>query len=77
MWARQGSNLRPIGYEPTALPLSYGPLEARAECRSQASPPDSNVLLVYHDEIADLGSACVDTDVGRRYIRHVEELEGR
>ena len=30
-WARQGSNLRPIGYEPTALPLSYGP--------SQAIPP--------------------------------------
>ena len=26
LWARQGSNLRPIGYEPTALPLSYGPL---------------------------------------------------
>ena len=25
-WARQVSNLRPIGYEPTALPLSYGPL---------------------------------------------------
>ena len=25
-WARQGSNLRPIGYEPTALPLSYEPL---------------------------------------------------
>ena len=25
LWARQGSNLRPIGYEPTALPLSYGP----------------------------------------------------
>ena len=25
MWARQGSNLRPIGYEPTALPLSYEP----------------------------------------------------
>jgi hypothetical protein len=24
-WARQGSNLRPIGYEPTALPLSYEP----------------------------------------------------
>ena len=24
-WARQGSNLRPIGYEPSALPLSYGP----------------------------------------------------
>ena len=24
-WARQDSNLRPIGYEPTALPLSYEP----------------------------------------------------
>ena len=26
-WARQDSNLRPIGYEPTALPLSYEPLK--------------------------------------------------
>ncbi len=25
LWARQGSNLRPNGYEPSALPLSYGP----------------------------------------------------
>ena len=25
MWARKDSNLRPIGYEPPALPLSYGP----------------------------------------------------
>ena len=25
-WARLDSNQRPIGYEPTALPLSYGPL---------------------------------------------------
>ena len=24
-WARQDSNLEPIGYEPTALPLSYKP----------------------------------------------------
>ena len=24
-WARQGSNLRASGYEPGALPLSYGP----------------------------------------------------
>ena len=24
-WARQESNLRPAGYEPAALPLSYGP----------------------------------------------------
>ena len=24
-WARQGSNLGPTGYEPAALPLSYGP----------------------------------------------------
>gem|GEM_PF-2037054 len=29
MWARQGSNLRPIGYEPTALPLSYEPVYCR------------------------------------------------
>ena len=26
-WARQDSNLRPDGYEPPALPLSYEPLE--------------------------------------------------
>ncbi len=26
-WAQQGSNLRPTGYEPGALPLSYGPLK--------------------------------------------------
>ena len=26
-WARQVSNLQPVGYEPTALPLSYGPLK--------------------------------------------------
>ena len=25
-WARQGSNLPPAGYEPAALPLSYGPV---------------------------------------------------
>lgn len=24
-WARQDSNLEPTGYEPVALPLSYGP----------------------------------------------------
>ena len=24
-WARQDSNLEPTGYEPDALPLSYGP----------------------------------------------------
>ena len=27
-WARQVSNLRPTGYEPVALPLSYGPPES-------------------------------------------------
>ena len=26
-WARQDSNLRPNGYEPSALPLSYGPFD--------------------------------------------------
>jgi hypothetical protein len=25
-WARQDSNLRPTGYEPAALPLSYEPV---------------------------------------------------
>jgi hypothetical protein len=25
LWARQDSNLRPSGYEPRALPLSYEP----------------------------------------------------
>ena len=24
-WAREDSNLQPTGYEPVALPLSYGP----------------------------------------------------
>ena len=28
-WARQDSNLRPDGYEPPALPLSYEPVERR------------------------------------------------
>ncbi len=28
-WARKDSNLRPSGYEPPALPLSYGPLKER------------------------------------------------
>jgi hypothetical protein len=26
-WARQDSNLRPTGYEPAALPLSYEPMK--------------------------------------------------
>jgi hypothetical protein len=29
-WAQQGSNLRPNGYEPSALPLSYGPDAGRS-----------------------------------------------
>ncbi len=32
LWARQGSNLRPSGYEPRALPLSYGPGLAARHC---------------------------------------------
>ena len=35
-WARQGSNLRPIGYEPTALPLSYEPTKKWHFKRTQA-----------------------------------------
>ena len=30
-WARQDSNLRPDGYEPPALPLSYEPPGQKAE----------------------------------------------
>ena len=32
MWARLDSNQRPIGYEPTALPLSYGPARDTCVC---------------------------------------------
>ena len=31
MWARQDSNLKPSGYEPPALPLSYRPF-TKASC---------------------------------------------
>ncbi len=37
-WARQGSNLRPIGYEPTALPLSYGPAPPVPRLSYRAEP---------------------------------------
>jgi hypothetical protein len=30
-WARQGSNLRPLGCKPSALPLSYAPGSRTAE----------------------------------------------
>ena len=32
-WARQGSNLGPAGYEPDALPLSYGPVDFNLSTR--------------------------------------------
>ena len=38
-WARQGSNLRPIGYEPTALPLSYEPSVGGSSSVSNAANP--------------------------------------
>ncbi len=41
-WARQGSNLRPIGYEPTALPLSYEPVYRRGV----VSPAETGLLVV-------------------------------
>ncbi len=46
-WARQESNLRPAGYEPAALPLSYGPqlklMPGRWGCqeRRQSRVPDA------------------------------------
>src|SRR5579863_7336895 len=35
-WAQQGSNLRLTGYEPAALPLSYGPRLVPAQCTTSA-----------------------------------------
>ena len=32
MWARQDSNLHQTGYEPAALPLSYGPAKCASAC---------------------------------------------
>ena len=56
-WAREDSNLRPIGYEPTALPLSYGPSPAgvatggkqilarpRSTCKGKARLPQDWLL---------------------------------
>ena len=42
-WARQDSNLRPSGYEPPALPLSYEPPEK--SLKSLASQPSSGTSL--------------------------------
>jgi hypothetical protein len=39
-WARQDSNLEPTGYEPDALPLSYGP------CERIVFPPTHPINLV-------------------------------
>ena len=36
-WARQGSNLRPLGCKPSALPLSYAPSPRRTGGRPQAA----------------------------------------
>src|SRR3954453_1789211 len=36
-WARQGSNLRPLGCKPRALPLSYAPRAPRGRCPRTAS----------------------------------------
>ncbi|CAO5188099.1 hypothetical protein FAIPA1_60037 [Frankia sp. AiPs1] len=35
-WARQGSNLRPLGCKPRALPLSYAPGSRQSDHASQA-----------------------------------------
>gem|GEM_PF-5988870 len=40
-WARQDSNLRPNGYEPSALPLSYGPPVKPSWTASESGAPVS------------------------------------
>ena len=39
IWARQDSNLRPSGYEPRALPLSYGPAKGQKNYNMFRPPP--------------------------------------
>jgi hypothetical protein len=43
-WAHQDSNLGPIGYEPTALPLSYGPNGSPSRIRTCDPPVNSRLL---------------------------------
>ena len=47
-WARQGSNLRPIGYEPTALPLSYEPDGTGGSSVSTGSRPCQDDELLHN-----------------------------
>ena len=54
-WARQGSNLGPAGYEPDALPLSYGPVGfnlftrplsmSRKGCHKKGGSGDAELVL--------------------------------
>ena len=45
MWARQGSNLRPIGYEPTAL---------TTELRAPVLQTDKLGIIDYYNSARDL-----------------------
>ncbi len=62
-WARQDSNLEPVGYEPTALPLSYKPVHVSGR-------PDSNRRIsAWKADALPLGDArnrsgCADSNRG-------------
>ena len=63
MWARLDSNQEPVGYEPTALPLSYKPVKLSGR-------PDSNRRIsAWKADALPLGDArkqsgCADSNRG-------------
>lgn len=59
-WARQGSNLRPPGCKPGALPLSYAPAAARHSKQRAGQPTDAWELAQFGEHPAVLvGGASV------------------
>ena len=54
LWARQGSNLRPPGCKPGALPLSYAPAAARRTSSAPVSLPMRSRLAQFGEDPAVL-----------------------
>src|SRR5665213_1051407 len=54
LWARQGSNLRPPGCKPGALPLSYAPAAAPRTSSAPVSLPMRRQLAQFGEEAAVL-----------------------
>ena len=68
-WAWQVSNLRPTGYEPVALPLSYRPPPF------QLSPAPPKVSRIAPTSPGRLRSQGVSTKRGRSEIKEGVEIE--